>query len=193
MKSTFAGHPAAALLLAGTLAVWLVIEFRKGLNRRAEATNTDRGSLAFLRAFVVAGALFAALASKVAATAFSYGLVIFGISLTIAWAGIALRWWSFRTLGRYFTFTVMTSANQPVITTGPYRFLRHPSYAGLLLIIAGIGFSYGNWLSLACLISFPLIGFVYRIRVEEAALSATLGDAYTSYARGRKRLIPFVW
>jgi len=39
MKSTFAGHPAAALLLAGTLAVWLVIEFRKGLNRRAEATT----------------------------------------------------------------------------------------------------------------------------------------------------------
>ena len=193
MKSTFAGHPAAALLLAGTLAVWLVIEFRKGLNRRAEATNTDRGSLAFLRASVVAGALFAALASKVAATAFSYGLVIFGISLTVAWAGIALRWWSFRTLGRYFTFTVMTSANQPVITSGPYRYLRHPSYAGLLLIIVGIGFSYGNWLSLACLIFFPMIGFVYRIRVEEAALSATLGDAYTTYASGRKRLIPFVW
>ncbi len=193
MMATFAGHPVATLLLAGTLAVWLVIEFRKGLNRRAEATNTDRGSLAFLRACVVAGALFAALASKVNATAFSYGLVIFGISLTIAWAGIALRWWSFRTLGRFFTFTVMTSANQPVITTGPYRFVRHPSHAGLLLIIAGIGFSYGNWLSLACLIFFPLIGFVYRIRVEEAALSATLGDAYTSYASGRKRLIPFVW
>jgi protein-S-isoprenylcysteine O-methyltransferase Ste14 len=193
MKSTFAGHPVATLLLAGTLAVWLVIEFRKALNRRAEATNTDRGSLAFLRASALAGALFAALASKVAATAFSYGVVIFGISLTIAWAGIALRWWSFRTLGRYFTFTVMTSANQPVITTGPYRFLRHPSYAGLLLIIVGIGFSYGNWLSLACLIFFPMIGFVYRIRVEEAALSATLGDAYTTYASGRKRLIPFVW
>ncbi len=193
MKSTFAGHPVAALLLAGTLAVWFVIEFRKALNRRAEATNTDRGSLAFLRACIVAGALLAALASKVTATAFSYGLVIFSVSLAIAWAGIALRWWSFRTLGRYFTFTVMTSANQPVITNGPYRFLRHPSYAGLLLIIAGIGFSYRNWLSIACLIFFPLIGFVYRIRVEEAALSATLGDAYTTYASGRKRLIPFVW
>src|SRR5260370_3903638 len=193
MKSTFAGHPAAALLLAGTLAVWLVIEFRKGLNRRAEATNTDRGSLAFLRASVVAGALFAALASKVGATAFSYGLVIFCISLAIAWAGIALRWWSFRTLGRYFTCTVMTSANQPVITSGPYRYLRHPSYAGLLLIIVGIGFCYGYGLSLCCLLFFPWIGFVYRIRVEEAALSATLGDAYTTYASGRKRLIPFVW
>src|SRR5258708_10873435 len=193
MKATFAGHPVAALLLAGTLAVGFVIEFRKALNRRAEATNTDRGSLAFLRACIVAGALLAALASKVTATAFSYGLVIFSVSLAIAWAGIALRWWSFRTLGRYFTFTVMTSANQPVITNGPYRFLRHPSYAGLLLIIAGIGFSYRNWLSIACLIFFPLIGFVYRIRVEEAALSATLGDAYTTYASGRKRLIPFVW
>src|SRR5258708_19700670 len=118
MKSTFAGHPAAALLLAGTLAVWLVIEFRKGLNRRAEATNTDRGSLAFLRAFVVAGALFAALASKVAATAFSYGLVIFGISLTIAWARIALRCWSFRTLARYFPSPLMTTATHPPITHG---------------------------------------------------------------------------
>src|SRR5260370_39302080 len=192
MKSTFAGHPAAALPLAGTLAVWLVIEFRKGLNRRAEATNTDRGSLAFLRASVVAGALFAALASKVGATAFSYGLVIFCISLAIAWAGIALRWWSFRTLGRYFTFTVMTSANQPVITSGPYRYLRHPSYAGLLLIIVGIGFSSGNWLSLACLIFFPMLAFLYCIRVVQPGLSATLADASPTYSSGRKRLIPFV-
>jgi protein-S-isoprenylcysteine O-methyltransferase Ste14 len=61
------------------------------------------------------------------------------------------------------------------------------------LIIAGIGFNYGNWLSLASLVLFPLIGFIYRIRVEEAALAATLGEAYTSYATGRKRLIPFVW
>jgi protein-S-isoprenylcysteine O-methyltransferase Ste14 len=38
-----------------------------------------------------------------------------------------------------------------------------------------------------------MIGFVYRIRVEEAALSAALGDAYTTFASGRKRLIPFVW
>src|SRR5258708_12485455 len=119
MTSPFAGRPAAALLLAGTLAVWLVIEFRKGLNRRAEATNTDRGSLAFLRASVVAGALFAALASKVAATAFSYGLVIFGISLTVAWAGIASRWWSFRTLGPSLPFTVITRPTHPPPTPGP--------------------------------------------------------------------------
>jgi protein-S-isoprenylcysteine O-methyltransferase Ste14 len=87
----------------------------------------------------------------------------------------------------------MTSADQPVITTGPYRVLRHPSYAGMLLVLGGIGLSYGNWLSLAALVFPPLIGFIYRIHVEEAALSATLGAAYTTYASRRKRIIPFVW
>jgi protein-S-isoprenylcysteine O-methyltransferase Ste14 len=96
-------------------------------------------------------------------------------------------------LGRYFTFTVMTSADQPVIATGPYRVQRYPSYAGILLILAGISLSYRNWLSLDALIFLPLIGFVNRIHVEEAALSATLGAAYATYASGRKRLIPFAW
>ena len=96
-------------------------------------------------------------------------------------------------LGRYFTFTFMTSANQPVITTGPYRLLRHPSYAGILLILGGIGLSLGNWLSPAALILLHLAGFIYRIHVEEAALSAVLGGAYTTYAGGRKRIVPLVW
>jgi protein-S-isoprenylcysteine O-methyltransferase Ste14 len=193
VEPTFAGHTVATLLLVCALGVWMFIEVRQGLNRRAEATNTDRGSLNFLRVCVLAGALAAAIASRVTATAFSYNPLTFGVGFAVVVAGIGLRWWSFRTLGRYFTFTVMTSANQPVITNGPYRFVRHPSYTGLLLIIAGIGFSYGNWLSLAALIFFPLVGFVYRIRVEETALSAALGDAYTRFASGRKRLIPFAW
>ena len=137
--------------------------------------------------------LGAALAAKVSAAAYPVDAMIFGISFAVIWVGIVLRWWSFRTLGRYFTFTVMTSANQPVITDGPYRLLRHPSYAGILLILVGVGIGYGNWLSLAALILLPLIGFVIRIRVEEAALSAALGTTYTTYATGRKRIIPFVW
>jgi len=181
------------VLFLCTLGVWTVIEIRQALNRRAEATNQDRGSLFIVRLCAAAGIVLAALALKVTATAFAYNAVIFGISLCVVWAGIGLRWWSFRTLGRYFTFTVMTSANQPVITTGPYRVLRHPSYTAILLILAGIGISYGNWLSLAALIFPPLIGFINRIHVEEAALSATVGAAYAAYASSRKRIIPFVW
>jgi protein-S-isoprenylcysteine O-methyltransferase Ste14 len=185
-------RPATVLFLC-TLAFWTVIEIRQALNRRADATNADRGSLVLVRLCAAAGVLLAAFAHGVTAAAFPSNAVILGISLTVVWAGIGLRWWCFRTLGRYFTFTVMTSADQPVIATGPYRVLGHPSYAGILLILAGISLSYGNWLSLAALIFLPLIGFINRIHVEEAALSATLGAAYTTYASGRKRLIPFVW
>jgi protein-S-isoprenylcysteine O-methyltransferase Ste14 len=194
MKPFFAGHTVAMALFFFSLGAWTVIEIRQALNRRAEATNLDRGSLVIVRLCAAVGIILAGLAvAKVTVTAFPYSPVIFGLGLGVIWAGIALRWWCFRTLGHYFTFTVMTSANQPVITTGPYRVLRHPSYAGILLVLAGIGISYGNWLSLAALIFLPLIGFINRIHVEEAALSATLGAAYTTYASSRKRLIPFVW
>jgi protein-S-isoprenylcysteine O-methyltransferase Ste14 len=193
MTPAFAGNPVVKAILLCTLGIWAVIEIRQALNRRIEATNKDRGSLMIVRLCAVAGVLLAAWTDKVSATAHPYNAAIFGISLAVIWAGIALRWWSFRTLGRYFTFTVMTSANQPVITTGPYRLLRHPSYAGILLILGGIGLSLGNWLSLAALILLPLAGFIYRIHVEEAALSAALGGAYTTYAGGRKRIVPLVW
>ena len=57
----------------------------------------------------------------------------------------SLRLWSFHTLGRYFTLTIQTSSDQPVIADGPYRLIRHPSYAGLLLIIMAVGLFIGNW------------------------------------------------
>jgi len=87
----------------------------------------------------------------------------------------------------------MTSTSQPVVDVGPYRILRHPSYAALLLVLIGIGLTYGNWLSLLALTILPLAGLMNRIRVEETALAAALGPACMMYASTRKRLIPFVW
>ena len=193
MKPTFVGHPIETALFIATLGLWILMEIPRALNRRPDAKEVDQGSLAFLRLCAVVAAVAAALVVRVPATAMPGGPVTFGIGLAIGWAGIGLRWWSFRTLGRYFTFTVQTSADQPVITSGPYRFVRHPSYTGIMLALIGVGSTYGNWLSAAVFAAVILVGFVNRIRVEEAALSATLGGAYTSYALGRKRLVPLVW
>lgn len=193
MRPAFTGSSITTTIFAVTVLVWVAIELRQALQRRAGATNTDQGSLMAVRVAAIAGALLATSLARISATSFVYGPALMVSSLALMWSGIALRWWSFRTLGRYFTFQVMTSADQPVITTGPYRYLRHPSYTGILLILAGIGLGFGNLLSLVALIVLPLLGFINRIRVEEAALSATLGDQYTTYATGRKRLVPFVW
>jgi protein-S-isoprenylcysteine O-methyltransferase Ste14 len=109
------------------------------------------------------------------------------------WCGIGLRVWCFQTLGRYFTFVVQTSPDQVVVTSGPYRVLRHPSYAALLLTSIGFGLVIGNWVSLAILVVALSCGVAYRITIEERALTTELGDRYTDYARSRKRLVPFVW
>ena len=120
--------------------------------------------------------------------------VIAWAGLAVLWCGIALRVWSIRTLGRYFTFTVQTSTDQPVITTGPYRVLRHPAYTGLLLALIGIAIlTTRNWLSLLVLIPFVVVGLIYRIQVEERALLQDLGDTYRSYTATHKRLIPYIW
>jgi protein-S-isoprenylcysteine O-methyltransferase Ste14 len=80
-----------------------------------------------------------------------------------------------------------------VISDGPYRVLRHPSYAGSLLAVIGIGMFLGNWLSVLALTLGLLIRILYRIRVEGQALLRELGDPYRDYAATRKRLVPYVW
>jgi protein-S-isoprenylcysteine O-methyltransferase Ste14 len=180
-------------LFFSTLAIWFAVESRQYIHRRVEATNKDRGSAIVLRLCAAVGAVLAALGLNVRFSAFSYGPLAFGVGLGLMFAGICLRWWCFRTLGQYFTFTVMTSTSQQVVDVGPYRILRHPSYAALLLVLIGIGLTYGNWLSLLALTILPLAGLMNRIRVEETALAAALGPAYMMYASTRKRLIPFVW
>ena len=80
-----------------------------------------------------------------------------------------------------------------MIADGPYQLIRHPSYAGLLLVIMAMGLFIGNWLSLVCLTVAIAGALVFRIRVEERALMQNLGDSYRDYATTHKRLVPFIW
>jgi protein-S-isoprenylcysteine O-methyltransferase Ste14 len=186
--------PVVRWILVLTAAIWVMLELRQSIAHRPEGVKANWGSEVFFRLIVGVGAIVAgglsgvAQSAKIRPTAFavSIGLVLF-------WGGISLRLWSFRTLGRYFTFTVQTSSDQPVITEGPYRVIRHPSYAGLLLIVMAVGAFIGNWWSLLCLTVAMAGGLVFRIRVEERALTQNLGESYSAYAAAHKRLVPFVW
>jgi protein-S-isoprenylcysteine O-methyltransferase Ste14 len=121
------------------------------------------------------------------------GVWLFALGVVIGWPGVLLRWWSFLTLGKYFTVVVKTSEDQPVVNSGPYRVLRHPSYTGLLLAFAGCGLMLGNWVSTVGAVGVILIALVYRLRVEEHALIDALGDRYREFAASRARLVPYVW
>ena len=105
----------------------------------------------------------------------------------------AIRVWAIVTLGQALRTTVEVDPGQAIISTGPYARIRHPSYAGLLLILAGLGFALGEWRSLAICVVLPLPALLLRIRVEEAELTRVLGTAYRRYQQHTKRLIPELW
>ena len=80
---------------------------------------------------------------------------------------------------------------QEVIQSGPYRWIRHPSYTGGLITLLGVLVCCVNLASLPALL-VALGGYAYRIRIEERALARDLGPAYKDYMRRTKRLIPFL-
>ena len=121
------------------------------------------------------------------------GVIVFAVGMLLFAAGAALRWASFWALGQYFTFTVDVSADQNVVTRGPYRALRHPGYTGGLLAMLGMGVIYANWVGLAGFVLPCLAIIIWRIRIEEAALLKTTGAPYRAYAAQHKRLLPLVW
>jgi len=116
-----------------------------------------------------------------------------GVGIALIWAGIGLRLWAVRTLGRFFRVTVTVQEDHRLVDTGPYARLRNPSYTGAMITLAGVGIAMGHWLSLAAMIVFPMLGFAWRIRVEEASLAARFGADYQAYRSRRWALVPFVW
>jgi protein-S-isoprenylcysteine O-methyltransferase Ste14 len=197
MMPYFNEHPAGLAILV-LLQAWGMMELGQHSNtvaaRRAAAKVRFGGWLkAVLTA--VAGVSLALYGGPlvVPAAAIRPGVVAFGAGLALMVAGLVLRGWSIKTLGDYFTFTVMVSQDQPVIKAGPYRVLRHPGYTGILLACAGLGLASANWVGLAGALLVPLAFLLCRIHIEERALYATLGERYRCYAAGHKRLVPLVW
>jgi protein-S-isoprenylcysteine O-methyltransferase Ste14 len=161
--------------------------------RRGSAPVDVRAEAAF-RAMFFGSVLMLPLGRAVVPdAAIGGGVWLFALGGVLGWLGLLLRWSSFVSLGKYFTVVLKTSEGQPVVKRGPYRFLRHPSYTGLLLLFAGVGLMLGNWVGAVGSVGLVLIALVYRIRVEERALIAALGDRYREFAASRARLIPYVW
>ena len=174
-----------------TLACWVVLEVslrvRESVRGKGHSAH-DRGTRVLV-AVSIGAAVAVAAAARSDAPAVAWQVA----GVVVMWVGLATRIWAVAALGASFRTTVEVDADQAVVTTGPYRWVRHPSYTGLLLIVAGFGLSRGSWLSLAACLALPLPAIVRRIHVEEAELNRVLGDAYRNYQAGTARLIPRVW
>ena len=80
-----------------------------------------------------------------------------------------------------------------MVTGGPYRYLRHPAYSAVALVLAGIALACDDVWSLVAVVALGGIGLAVRIRAEERQLTQALGAEYERFAVDRKRLLPGVW
>jgi protein-S-isoprenylcysteine O-methyltransferase len=176
-------------------AIYGLSELYLALTRQSHrASSRDRGSLLVLW-IVIAVSIFLAVQMvwlvPGATVRSPVPFYIFGFILFLF--GLALRWFSIGWLGRHFTVNVAVSPEQKVVDSGPYRYIRHPSYTGALLAFVGFGCCLCNWLSILFLTVPIMAAFLWRIHVEEKALLEALGDNYADYMGRTSRLVPWLY
>jgi protein-S-isoprenylcysteine O-methyltransferase len=171
---------------------WKVV--RGGVQGARSADSKDGGSIRILLGGMWIALMLGFLLSFAKAGSFPRGaqVPVFVIGAALIILGSLLRRWCFRTLGQYFTGDVKASVDQPVIRTGPYRFVRHPSYTAGIMMFTGIGLALGSWFSFLLITIASIATYWYRVTIEERALLGTIGEQYASFIKERKRFIPYV-
>lgn len=114
-------------------------------------------------------------------------------ALLLMVVGIALRFASIFQLGRFHTSTLMVLPGQTVVARGLYRWIRHPSYLGILILLAGFGLTLGSWTGVLILFGFSIPAYAFRIQQEEKMLVAYFGQMYREYQERTARLIPLIY
>ncbi|HEU0276959.1 MAG TPA: isoprenylcysteine carboxylmethyltransferase family protein [Rhodanobacteraceae bacterium] len=163
-------------------------------NPERHAKRRDGGSYAVLLVAMFAGIFFGFFFMYRPAAAVTWHPVLwFWTGIILMLAGAVYRWYAIQVLGRFFTRSVATRAGQYVVDRGPYRHLRHLSYAGAWLTLPGLGMAMANWASLVVVLAGGIMGYGWRMRIEERVLCADLGEPYRQYMRRTWRIVPHVW
>jgi protein-S-isoprenylcysteine O-methyltransferase Ste14 len=114
------------------------------------------------------------------------------VALALVAAGLFVAYWARVHLGRNWSGEVMVKEGHTLITSGPYRWVRHPIYAGMTLALVGTALASGAPYGFLGLVLI-LFGFLVRVRLEEALMRETFPADYAEYTRHTARLIPGIY
>jgi protein-S-isoprenylcysteine O-methyltransferase Ste14 len=178
------------------IAVFIGIERRM---RKTDAAKSWSGGIFDRRSTLLNGALFEfAIFAPPLLDYIQFGLVWYATAvgftgLAIMLFGLLMRVWAARTLGEFYTRTLRVTENQQIVEKGPYKFVRHPGYLGVIMLYTGFGVASGNWIATMAIVVFALIAYTYRIKREEAMLIAAFGDRYRDYMTRTRKIIPHIY
>ena len=193
----FASYPSLIYTIAFTASFWSwclfeIWVFSRDLGKAKGNSRSGGGWVVLALAIgITVGLNMPALAPMFNIQSHFTAYFVFGILLI--WAGILFRFWSIRTLGNLFSTRLVIQERHELITTGPYKYIRNPSYTGALITFMGFGLGTGNWLSAAVFLCAGLLAYARRIRTEESMLLEQFGVEFEEYKKRTWALIPFVW
>ena len=174
------------------LGVWLLLAFG---NKRTVQRQSWSSRLLQVALGVIAGLLLADKDLRVGILAARFipasrEIAEFGYALLLV--GLAIAFWARFTLGRNWSGTVTLKQDHELIRRGPYAFVRHPIYSGILLGFVGTVLALGE---VRGLVALALITLTFRLKslTEESFMHQRFGPQYSDYKRHVKALIPYVW
>jgi protein-S-isoprenylcysteine O-methyltransferase Ste14 len=154
---------------------------QKGGGRAAVVANLSAFGLFLASLLILSGSSEGPMALPLALSGFFLALT-----------GVALVLRSRTELGSAWSLVPLADQGTGLVTTGPYRLVRHPIYLGLALLATGQALAFGSWPALMILVFGIVPTFAWRARAEENLLSRTFGDCYAVYQKRTKMIIPYL-
>lgn len=194
-SSLVSRNATVATIIAVSWLVFIAAQLRtwKPDSIDADAVVADRRSHTVFALATVCGMAVAWVLAYVDVAVLPVQPAVVAIGMVMMWAALALRIWARRTLGEFFDPKVTIRSTHVLVDRGPYRLLRHPIYLSYLLCYSGLGVALGTILTVAACSIPTIAALAYRVHVEEAELAGHFGDAWSAYANGRARVIPWLW
>lgn len=186
-----------ALLFVFVFLLWALSELlgpvRWSHAKQGKGKRRDRRSLFLGVVSGGAGVIFALASPFLLPAASIPQASFFFVGMACVALGVGWRWYAILTLGRYFTAEVIIQERQTVVSSGPYHYVRHPSYTGVLVIVAGLGLLIGNWASVLVIVAGLFFPLLYRMSIEEYEMSEAFEEYAQYMRRTRWRLIPYIF
>ncbi|MBE0649701.1 MAG: isoprenylcysteine carboxylmethyltransferase family protein [Bacteroidales bacterium] len=180
------------MAVLSVLVVIFVPNEGRGEGEGVSLVKKHKFSLLFLQIVPTLVILFSPLFDRRSIAVLCNGNNIRAIGLIITFLGYMMMNWSVLVLGRQFSVDVTLQENHKLITRGPYKYIRHPRYLGIITFFGGIPLIFNTWIPLT-LILLTIIVLRWRISDEEKMMKQEFTLDWDSYKKRSWRLIPFLY
>jgi protein-S-isoprenylcysteine O-methyltransferase Ste14 len=180
------------MLILTLLVVLFVPEQRRGREAGKKIVNRQKLVITLLQTISLAVVIVAPYCDRREIAVMGLGAALRWFGLGMSFIGFGFMNWAIIALKDQFSMDVTIQENHQLITNGPYRYLRHPRYMGIILFLSGVSMVFHSWIAFVfALASVPVL--IWRIQDEEELMHQEFADEWQTYTKRSWRLIPYVY